>query len=229
MMKWVCCVVLLTLCAQGRALAITEYCPATVSQFTAIGAKMGMATLYSLYLRGEGKRSVDATVVVDTSGGWYSVALPTVDLTARKYVYESSTTSSFPKPSPFEVNSSRMPMPSGTMFLRRLIPTPSVRAPLRRPARWTALRPLFAASVRKQAAPAYPTGVVASEQYTSLIQVAIAPDGTLDDAWVDLSSGVHAFDEAALAAARASTYRGGTSFCEPAPGRHIFRADFDPY
>lgn len=69
----------------GRALAITEYCPAAVSSLTPIGVKTGPATMYSFFLNAEGKRSVNATIDIDTNAGWFSMTVPTVDLTLHTY------------------------------------------------------------------------------------------------------------------------------------------------
>ena len=57
------------------------------------------------------------------------------------------------------------------------------------------------------------------------IAVAVGADGAIQDAWIENPSGFDAYDKEALRAARLSKYRGGTSFCEPAPGMFIFHAE----
>lgn len=63
---------------------------------------------------------------------------------------------------------------------------------------------------------------------TTAIEVAIAPDGTLRDAWVYGPSGFRPFDDEALRAAKGSSYLPAMAYCQPVPGRYLFRVTFDP-
>lgn len=58
------------------------------------------------------------------------------------------------------------------------------------------------------------------------VLVTVAPTGAVVSASVNHSSGDISVDEAAIAAARASTYQPKTIDCEAVTGTYIFRADF---
>jgi TonB family protein len=58
------------------------------------------------------------------------------------------------------------------------------------------------------------------------VEVSINKDGTLADAWVWLSSGEAALDNAALWAAQHSTYEGAMAYCEPVPANYLFKITF---
>jgi TonB family protein len=60
------------------------------------------------------------------------------------------------------------------------------------------------------------------------VEVAINASGALDGAWIFAPSGSKWFNEAALRAARTSTYAGGTAYCQPANAIYIFQAVFTP-
>lgn len=86
------------------------------------------------------------------------------------------------------------------------------------------------ATVKTQAVPQYPDvmrGQV-SMPATVSVEVAIKSDGSLADAWVWGPSGFAAFDDAALRAAKLSTYQGARSYCRAVPGAYFFRVNFDP-
>lgn len=90
--------------------------------------------------------------------------------------------------------------------------------------------PFRDATVKDQAQPAYPdtlrnAGI--GEAMTS-VQVAIEPDGTLQDVWVWGPSGHQAFDDESMHAARTSTYEGARAYCRAVPGEYFFRVTFDP-
>lgn len=90
--------------------------------------------------------------------------------------------------------------------------------------------PFRDATVKNQAQPRYPDmlrDAVLGEAMTS-VQVAIEPDGTLQDAWVWGPSGHQAFDDESLRAARISTYEGARAYCRAVPGEYFFRVTFDP-
>ncbi len=89
--------------------------------------------------------------------------------------------------------------------------------------------PFARATVTVPMVPQYPRELQsAGASGTTYVAVAIAANGTPDDFWVWAPSGFAAIDRETLRVARASRYRGGTSFCAPAPGIFLFRADFRP-
>lgn len=75
--------------------------------------------------------------------------------------------------------------------------------------------------------PAFPTPYQRQGQRSVMVEVAVGSANEMDDAWVWISSGFREFDAAALKAARATEYASGTSFCQPANGLYLFRANFD--
>jgi TonB family protein len=71
---------------------------------------------------------------------------------------------------------------------------------------------------------------VANEMHltgTTLVQVDLDASGNLVGAEVAKSSGVGVLDRAAIAAARASTFRPAIQNCTPVPGSYLFEVDFD--
>jgi TonB family protein len=68
------------------ALATTEYCPAHAGAFHPIDGP-GPATLYAFALDAQSARSVQGSVLVATSGGWYRVKFPLTALISRTYSY----------------------------------------------------------------------------------------------------------------------------------------------
>ena len=72
----------------------------------------------------------------------------------------------------------------------------------------------------------YPDGYHLQEEVT--VEVAIAADGHLDDAWIYAPSGYQAFDDEALRVVEASSFVGGTALCQPAPGLYQFIITFSP-
>lgn len=63
---------------------------------------------------------------------------------------------------------------------------------------------------------------------TTAVQVAIEPDGTLQDAWVWGPSGFTPFDQESVKAARNSTYTGARAYCRPVSSEYFFFVTFDP-
>jgi hypothetical protein len=57
----------------------------------------------------------------------------------------------------------------------------------------------------------------------STIAVALAPDGSLQDASLWGPSGISAFDASALDAARRSHYSGAIAYCQPVPSMNFFK------
>jgi TonB family protein len=74
--------------AHGRALAVTEYCPARVSPFHPLDGT-GHATLFSYDLGAESARSVTGTLFVHTEDGWYAVRFPPTLLVQHTYDYQN--------------------------------------------------------------------------------------------------------------------------------------------
>ncbi len=60
------------------------------------------------------------------------------------------------------------------------------------------------------------------------VEVTVAPSGNLVDAKVYKSSSNMSIDQAALRAARQSTYSPKLVDCQPTQGDYLFRADFQP-
>jgi TonB family protein len=73
----------------GRALALTEYCPAEAGTFHPIDAT-GPATLYAFALHAEGPRSVSGSLVFKTNAGWFVTNVPPTVLAAHVYHYGSA-------------------------------------------------------------------------------------------------------------------------------------------
>ena len=86
------------------------------------------------------------------------------------------------------------------------------------------------ATVVNQAQPEYPDA--ARDQGLGEVQVAvqvtIGPSGGLIDAKIAQSANNMALDQAALAAARQSTYAPKVVNCQPVTGDYLFRVTFDP-
>jgi hypothetical protein len=53
---------------------------------------------------------------------------------------------------------------------------------------------------------------------TTVIEVAVKPDGTLADTWVWGPSGDEVFDTSRLGEVKRDTFRPGSAYCEPAAG-----------
>jgi TonB family protein len=91
--------------------------------------------------------------------------------------------------------------------------------------------PFVAATVTDPARPDFPYSVREeglTGRATSIIYVAVSPNGEVADAWLFSSSGYRALDQSALRAARQSKYAAPLSYCRPVGGTYLFRADFRP-
>jgi hypothetical protein len=90
--------------------------------------------------------------------------------------------------------------------------------------------PFLPAGVRDAVQPVMPAmlggGEVVFRPTVSLIEVAIDSNGKLVDAWVFAQSGYPKLDEAALTAARKTTYAPAISYCRPVNGTYLYRSDF---
>ncbi len=89
--------------------------------------------------------------------------------------------------------------------------------------------PFADATVTMPMQPQYPRDLqVDGVTGTTYAAVAINADGKPDDVWVWGTSAYGPIDRETLRAARLSRYRSETSFCAPAPGIYLFRADYRP-
>ncbi len=128
---------------------------------------------------------------------------------------------------------------SGSTFpLRRLTPEPNLSIPpppgtpvvqagtIAEPlGMTTCATPFTNAHARMVGEVGYPLGYRLHEEVT--VEVAIAGDGHLDDAWVYAPSGYEAFDKEAMRTVKSSEFVGGTALCQPAPGLYIFIVTFN--
>ncbi len=91
-------------------------------------------------------------------------------------------------------------------------------------------QPSSDATVLNQARPQYPQSArgLSTGTRTVDVTVAITADGTLADAWVSGPSGVAAFDDAALSAAKGSTYKNAVAYCQNVPSTYLFKVTFKP-
>lgn len=87
--------------------------------------------------------------------------------------------------------------------------------------------PFTDATVVHAARPQYPF-TKPMQQGTSMIEVLIGHDGSALAASVMYTSGLQAFDDAAMRAAESSTYTPATAYCKPVLSRYLFRASFNP-
>jgi TonB family protein len=136
---------------------------------------------------------------------------------------------------------------------QRLQPAPQVRAPatIRDPAypdattlapqpanlvlRPKPTKPLFGtncaepfreALVTEPVSPNYPEPVHRGIQGVAQVLVTLNPGGSLADAKLFQSSGEINFDNAALRAARESSYESAVAYCQPVPGSYLFKVSF---
>ncbi|MGH7737559.1 MAG: energy transducer TonB [Candidatus Tyrphobacter sp.] len=104
----------------------------------------------------------------------------------------------------------------------------SIASAIPAPEGWTACaQPFVPARVVGNAPGTTSIGFDAGLVPTAGVEVAVAADGHLDDAWIAFPSGRLVLDRKALNIARASRYVGGTALCQPALGRYLFVVTFD--
>jgi TonB family protein len=87
-------------------------------------------------------------------------------------------------------------------------------------------KPFASARVTDAMRPTYPDVPLPVPYASVLVYVAVDENGKLEDHWIFVSSGVRAFDEAALRAAGGSRYAPAVSYCYNVAGLYLFRADF---
>jgi len=104
---------------------------------------------------------------------------------------------------------------------------PKAAAPTPKPA---CADPFREATMTNGVAPEYPES--AKEQglgaVTVLVKITLSPGASVESASVLSSSGNMAIDQAAMIAARQSSYAPKLSNCQPVEGTYSFRASFDP-
>jgi protein TonB len=61
---------------------------------------------------------------------------------------------------------------------------------------------------------------------TTFVQIDLDENGNVNGTSIAKSSGYSTLDQAALAAARESTFRPGYQDCQPLPGSYLFEVDF---
>jgi len=86
------------------------------------------------------------------------------------------------------------------------------------------------ATVVNQAQPEYPDAArdLGLGEVQVAVTVTIGPEGNLVDAKISQSAGNMSLDQAALAAARQSTYAPKIVNCQPTTGSYYFKVTFDP-
>jgi TonB family protein len=116
----------------------------------------------------------------------------------------------------------------GLLLAALAAPVDLADVPLGQPA--ACANPFQDATVTKPVTPDFPDSArgLGLGPMTVLIQVIVGPSGTPIAAMLYRSSGNMAIDQAALRAARASTYAPKLVNCAPAQGNCIFRAEFNP-
>ncbi|HET9392355.1 MAG TPA: TonB family protein [Candidatus Rubrimentiphilum sp.] len=86
--------------------------------------------------------------------------------------------------------------------------------------------PFHDAGVKTLVSPDYPEPLRHGNQGTAQILVTINPGGSLADATLFQSSQDINFDNAAVRAARESTYQSAMAYCQPIPGSYLFKVTF---
>lgn len=121
-------------------------------------------------------------------------------------------------------------MPAAELAPYTIIPrgTRAVRAKPVPPIETTdCAKPFADATVDKEVSPRYPfSGPM--PRGTSQILVTIMPDGRVIDTKIFKSSGIEAFDIAAMDAAARSTYHPKIAYCRPTIGIYLFKVDYFP-
>lgn len=86
--------------------------------------------------------------------------------------------------------------------------------------------PFREATVTHQVQAHYPAVGDALNLALTRVELAIQADGTVSDAWVWAPSGVGAFDDESVRAAKNSTYAGARAYCRAVPGTYLFDVTF---
>ncbi len=90
--------------------------------------------------------------------------------------------------------------------------------------------PFQDATVVQQVSPDYPESArsLGLGQVTVQVKVTVSPSGSLIGASIFQSGNNMSLDQAALSAARQSTYSPKVVNCEPVTGDYLFKVTFDP-
>ncbi len=149
-----------------------------------------------------------------------------IKLNVPKTTSHSSTTSNEAKYVP-PPKGSEEGIPQGTVASAPPNPVNTAPAGTPKPACKT---PYQDATVVNQAQPEYPDSArdLGLGEVQVAVTVTIAPDGSLQSATISQSAGNMALDQAALAAARQSTYAPKIVNCQPIVGSYYFKVTFDP-
>lgn len=152
---------------------------------------------------------------------------PKLKLNVPKTTSNNSSTTSSESKYVAPKSGSSQGVPSGQGTAPPAPPAPTAPPGTPKPACKT---PYQDATVVQQAQPEYPDS--AREQGLGEVQVAvkvtIGPSGSLVNAAISQSAGNMALDQAALSAARQSTYAPKIVNCQPIQGDYLFRVTFDP-
>jgi protein TonB len=139
---------------------------------------------------------------------------------------KSSSTSSETKYVPPKTGSEEG-VPQGTVASAPPAPVSTAPPGTPKPACKT---PYQDATVVNQAQPEYPDAArdLGLGEVQVAVTVTIGPEGNLVDAKISQSAGNMSLDQAALAAARQSTYAPKIVNCQPTTGSYYFKVTFDP-
>jgi hypothetical protein len=106
--------------------------------------------------------------------------------------------------------------------------TPTIAARSIKPLGTDCEHPFSSVTATNLVPPDQVQGVYLTVPALVLVEVAVAVTSDVTDVEVLQSSGIQALDNAAVEAARGSTYQVGTAFCKPASGIYIYQAEFQP-
>lgn len=242
-----------TLAAQAKA----EFCPAMMWYRPAIPATSdgrSSGLVFGLFAHSP-RRIVSARIIADTDAGWYTWDVSGVDLTLRTTGDGESTRSVATFDKPVFVRHAWVSEAQATgdavygwdadgtvacdipafghlstppMTAQVAEGFPHVTAtPIPQPYTTDCPHPFAEATVVRPARPVWPL-FVPRARYVSQIEVVVGDHDNVLDAMVYQTSGENAIDASAMAAARASSYSSGVSYCKKAVGDYLFRADFAP-
>jgi hypothetical protein len=149
-----------------------------------------------------------------------------VDCDVPAFATASMSAPPTPQPDAIVVAVTPSPLPAQPGLAANATPT---SAPFPSP---TCAKPFKDASVREVMVPEFPRNPMTeslSDTFTVLDAVQVDGGGNLIAVWTYATSGLRTVDDAVMRAARRSSYTGGVSYCLPAVGTYLFRADFTPY
>lgn len=203
-----------------------EACPATLVAFRAHDA----LAVQTFRLTAK-KKMQPADVAVDTDRGWFRVALPHEGVWDVRFTRPVSIRNAFVE----NTGGARCdpPLPEDRLDLSDAPPPPArehqvaqaqIREPYGRsdcPAPFQSVRALNVVEPDFRPANAVFAG-------TAIIEVLVMPDGKTAGEKIVQSSGTPGFDDAALEAARKTTYTPAIAYCAAAIGRYSYKAHIRP-